>query len=380
MQVGVPHQHTDTERRTPVVPDTVATMTEWGWNVVVSPGIGEPSGIPDQHFRDAGATVGEEAWRADLVLVVRPPSPHQLSELAPGTIVAGFLDPFVDVDTIGGLCVARLTGVALEAIPRTTLAQAMDALSSQANIAGYAAVILGSMESPRLFPMMVTAAGTIPPARVLVLGVGVAGLQAIATAKRLGASVYAYDVRPETKEQVESLGARFVDAVTVAADAGGYAVEVDESAQAAQHAALTEHVAAADLIVTTAQIPGRPAPLLVTAEMVSTMRPGSVIIDLAAATGGNVAGSRPDETVAVGGVRLLGPTNLASQYARDASRMLARNMIAMLERGRTDDHFVIDPEDEILGEATVVLDGEVLHPRSRELLEANRTANSEAAS
>jgi len=376
MRIGVPSQLNDLERRTAAVPETVTTMVDWGWEVGVARGVGDPSGFIDEAYRSAGATVVDDAWDADLVLVLRPPPPDQLSPLAEQTILAGFLDPFVAADSIEAMRRGNLTGIALEAVPRTTLAQSMDALSSQSNIAGYAAVILGSMESPRLFPMMVTAAGTIPPARALILGVGVAGLQAIATAKRLGAAVFAYDIRPETKEQVESLGAKFVDAVTAEGDAGGYAIEVGDDTQAAQQAALASHVAEADLLVTTAQIPGRPAPRLVTEEMVAAMKPGAVIVDMAAGSGGNVAGSRPDEHVHHDGVRILGPTNLASHYAGDASRMLARNIVAMLERGKTaDGGFVIDPDDEILGEATVVMDGQVRHERSIAMLDAAEAAS-----
>jgi NAD(P) transhydrogenase subunit alpha len=244
----------------------------------------------------------------------------------------------------------------------------MDALSSQANIGGYAAALLAATSSPKLLPMMVTAAGTIPPSRALILGVGVAGLQAIATARRLGAVVYAYDIRPETREQVESLGAKFVAAPTEKMDEGGYAKEVGKDTQAAQHEALAPHVADADIVITTAQIPGRPAPLLITEEMIATMTPGSVVIDMAAGSGGNVAQSQPDTTVDVGGVHIYGPTNLAAQIPHDASRMYARNLVALLERTRDESGYKIDLDDEIIGGTTITHNGEIVHPRTRQLL------------
>ena len=246
----------------------------------------------------------------------------------------------------------------------------MDALSSQANLAGYAAVLMGAQASPKLLPMMVTAAGTIPPSKALILGVGVAGLQAIATARRLGAVVHAYDIRVETKEQVESLGAKFIEAPTAEADEGGYAREVQDDVQQRQFEALSPHVADSDLIVTTAQIPGRPAPLLITQEMVATMHPGSVIVDMAAGTGGNVAGSKPDEVVDIGGVKILGPTNLASFVPTDASRMYARNLIAFIERvhDKETGELAFDLDDEIIGGSTITFDGRVVQPRSRQLL------------
>jgi NAD(P) transhydrogenase subunit alpha len=309
---------------------------------------------------------GPTARSADIVLCVN--APEALTDLKSGSILVGFLDPFVDADLISKLKDRGVTALAVEAIPRTTLAQSMDALSSQANIGGYAAALLAASSSPKLLPMMVTAAGTIPPSRALILGVGVAGLQAIATARRLGAVVSAYDIRPETAEQVESLGAKFVAAPTQEMDEGGYAKEVGEDTQAQQHAALAPHIAESDVVITTAQIPGRPAPLLVTDEMVAQMKPGSVIVDMAAGSGGNVAPSRPDEIVNVQGVHIYGPTNLPAQIPHDSSRMYARNLVALLERVRSDEGFAIDLEDEIIGGTTITHGGEVTHPRSRQLL------------
>ncbi len=371
MRIGIPRERRPGEHRVAAVPDVVKKYAEWSWDVAVERDAGTAAGFPDADYEDAGAAIVENAHDADLVLRVGPPDPSEIAQIPRGAALAGFLDPFVAADVARAAVDRGLTAIAVEAIPRTTLAQSMDALSSQANIAGYAAVLVAAGATPKLLPMMVTAAGTIPPSRALILGVGVAGLQAIATAKRLGAIVYAYDIRTETREQVESLGGKFVEAITTEADEGGYAREVGEDAAAQQHAALAPHVAASDLIVTTAQIPGRPAPLLVTEEMVRSMHAGSVIVDMAAATGGNVALSRPDEVVHVDGVAIHGPTNLASMYAADASRMYARNLLSLLGRARDEESgaFTVDLADEILGEAAVIAGGVARHPRTIALLE-----------
>ncbi len=369
-QIGIRRELDPLEHRVAIVPQSVGILTEADWAVVVESGAGDDAGFPDQQYLDAGATAGDAAAIAscDIILGVSAPTPEYISGLAPGTIIAGFLDPYVDRPLMEACAQAGVTAIAVEAIPRTTLAQAMDALSSQTNIAGYAAVLLAAQDAPKLMPMMVTAAGTIAPARALILGVGVAGLQAIATAKRLGAVVHAYDIRPETAEQVESLGAKFVAAPTASADEGGYAVEVEADTQAQQHAALAPHVAESDMIITTAQIPGRPAPRLITAEMVHTMHPGSVIIDMAAGTGGNCELSQPDEIVIVDGVRIHGPTNLAAQVPGDSSRMYSRNLVALLTRMHSEGQENM-ATDAIFSEAAVILDGEVRHPRTRSLLE-----------
>ncbi len=368
MQLGILSEYAPGEHRVAATPQTAATFIEWGWQVDVETGAGDAAGFPDRLFTEAGANIvdGQTARGADIVLCVN--APEALNDLKSGSVLVGFLDPFVDADLITKLNDRGVTALAVEAIPRTTLAQSMDALSSQANIGGYAAALLAANSSPKLLPMMVTAAGTIPPSRALILGVGVAGLQAIATARRLGAIVFAYDIRPETAEQVESLGAKFVAAPTQEMDEGGYAKEVGEDTQAQQHAALAPHIADADIVITTAQIPGRPAPLLVTDEMVAQMQPGSVIIDMAAGSGGNVAPSKPDEMVDVGGVHVYGPTNLPADIPHDSSRMYARNLVALLERVRSDDGFTIDLDDEIVGGTTITHAGAVNHPRTRQLL------------
>ena len=372
MRVGIPRERGRRERRVAAVPATVEFYVGHDWDVVVEAGAGTAAGFDDDAYAAAGAEIvpdAEAAHDADLVLRVGPPTIAELELVPRGAVLVSFLDPFVAVDLVEALAARRIDAVAMEAIPRTTLAQSMDALSSQSTAAGYAAVLLAAAESPRFFPMLTTAAGTIPPARVLVLGVGVAGLMAIATARRLGAVVHAYDIRPETREQVESLGAKFVEAPTQAGDESGYAKEVDEETQRRQQEILADYVADADVLVTTAQIPGRPAPLLVPEDVVARMRPGAVVVDMAAATGGNVAGSKPDEVVEVGGVRIHGPVDLPSRVATDASRMYARNLQNLVGRMITEDGTVaVDLDDDVVGPATIVRDGEVVHPRTRSVM------------
>ena len=367
--LGVPQEAESSEKRVALVPSSVAALADLELDVRVQRDAGKAAGFPDEDYTAAGAAIcdGTEVWDCDIVLVVGPPPRDKIASMKTGATVVGFLDPYVDRALMETCVASGVTAIAVEAIPRTTLAQSMDALSSQTNIAGYAAVLLAAHDAPKLMPMMVTAAGTIAPAKALVLGVGVAGLQAIATARRLGAQVHAYDIRPETAEQVESLGAKFVAAPTAAADAGGYAVEVEEDTQARQHEALSKYVAEADIIVTTAQIPGRPAPLLVTTEMVEAMHAGAVIVDMAAASGGNVEPSRPGEVVDVGGVRIHGPVNMAAAMAGDASRMYSRNLVALVTRliNEGADARAADP---IFGEAAVILDGVATHPRTKSLL------------
>jgi len=378
MRVGIPTENATREDRIAAVPGSVKTFVDWGWDVVVEDGAGVSAGFPNEAFTEVGATIvldAAAAHNADLVLRVGPPTHDEIALLSDGSVLVGFLDPFIATDLVDALADRNVTAIAVEAIPRITVAQSMDALSSQANIAGYAAALLAASEAPKFLPMLVTAAGTIPPARALVLGVGVAGLQAIATFKRLGAVVHAYDIRPETKEQVESLGAKFVEAPTQAADEGGYATEVDEDTAARQQEVLAEFVADADAIVTTAQIPGRAAPRLITEEMVTAMHPGAVIVDMAASTGGNVAGSRPDEVVTVGGVAIHGPTDLASHTATDASRMYARNLQEIAERMKTDDGIVIDLEDDVIGPAAITHDGDIVHPRTRSAMGLDQEAS-----
>ncbi len=371
MRIGIPKEHAARENRIAAVPASVKAFVGWAWDVAVETGAGVAAGYPDESFIDMGAAIvpnSATAHDADLVLRVGPPTHDEIALLHAGSVLCGFLDPFVATDLVDALARQNVTAVAVEAIPRITVAQSMDALSSQQNVAGYAAVLLAADVAPKFLPMLVTAAGTIPPARALVLGVGVAGLQAIATFKRLGAVVHAYDIRPETKEQVESLGAKFVEAPTQAADEGGYATEVDADTAARQQEVLASFVADADIIVTTAQIPGRAAPRLITEEMITPMHPGSVIVDMAASTGGNVAGSKPDEIVDVGGVAIYGPTDLPSRVATDSSRMYARNLQEIANRMRTDAGITIDLDDDVIGPATITHEGTIVNPRTRSVM------------
>ncbi|KAA3635546.1 MAG: NAD(P) transhydrogenase subunit alpha [Armatimonadetes bacterium] len=360
MHVGIRSEHQAREGRVAATPQSVESLVELGATVSIESGAGRHAGISDDAFTDAGASVVaslHDAGPIDILATVGPIGDSNgrsdMELLSEGSVVIGLLDPTNNETTLSDLQARGVTPIAMELVPRTTIAQSMDALSSQATAAGYAAVLLGATSMPKFMPMLVTAAGTVPPARVLVLGVGVAGLQAIATAKRLGAIVTAYDIRPETKEQVESLGAKFIDAPTQQMDEGGYARAVDEETAAAQREVLTHAVAGADLIITTAQVPGRKAPILVDAEMVKQMSEGSVIIDMAAGSGGNVVGSQPDHVVNADGVMIHGPTDLASRVAADASRMYARNVLEIIKRMVVDGNLAVDADDAVIGPAIV---------------------------
>jgi NAD(P) transhydrogenase subunit alpha len=367
MLIGVPLERGPGERRVAAIPASVSAYRTAGFDVVVEAGAGSSAGFTDDAYHEAGAELSDLSAvnGAGVVLRVGPPTAEEIRALQPGAILAGFLDPFVRGDLVAAAAGAEISAIALEAIPRTTLAQSMDGLSSQATVAGYAAVLLAASASPKFFPMLVTAAGTIPPARALILGVGVAGLQAIATAKRLGAIVSAYDIRTETREQVESLGARFVEAPTQKADEGGYATTVSDDIQQQQFDTLAPHVAESDIVITTAQIPGRRAPLLITADMVAAMHPGAVIVDGAAETGGNVEITEPGSIVVSGGVAVHGPINLPSEVPTDASRMLARNLQELLGRISNDGSAAIDLEDEVAGPATITHGGEIVSEPAR---------------
>lgn len=368
MRIAVPKE-ADTERRVAMTPQVASRMIADGHVVVVEEGAGRPAGFTDEQYREAGVEVVLDPYtQADLVAVVGPPTPKQAMRVPEGAALIGFLDPFSARDLVKVLQDRHITSFAVEAVPRTTLAQGMDALSSQATAAGYHAVLVAASATPRFFPMLTTAAGTIPPVKLLVLGAGVAGLQAIATAKRLGAVVSAYDIRPEVAEQIKSLGAKFIAAPvdeSVAA-ASGYAREVADETQRRQQKALAASVADSDVVITTAQVPGRPAPLLISQEMVEGMRPGSVIVDVAASTGGNCELTRPDETVVHNGVSVIGPTDLAGRVAVDASQMYARNLAAFIARISDDQaNRVFDFDDEIVSGACITHGGRVTHPVSR---------------
>lgn len=371
MRIAVPAESVG-ERRVALTPQAVRRLVSDGHAVVVEAGLGDRSSFSDAAYRDEGAEVTSDVFPdADVILVVGPPSAGQAARYPEGATLVGFLDPFAATDLIRTLTDRRITAFAVEAIPRTTLAQGMDALSSQASAAGYHAVLLAATETPRIFPMMITAAGTIPPVKLLVLGAGVAGLQAIATAKRLGAVVSSYDVRPQVREQIESLGAKFIAAPVdeSAASSSGYAKELTDETQRRQQDALSGYVADADVVITTAQVPGGSAPLLVSREMVERMRPGSVIVDVAAPTGGNCELTRPGENVRHGGVLVMGPTDLASRVAIDASEMYAKNLGAFLARiGDEDGRVTHDFDDQIVSESCITHDGAVTHPVTRRML------------
>jgi NAD(P) transhydrogenase subunit alpha len=347
-------------------------LVEQRHQVVVESGAGDAAGFVDDDYRAAGAEVVDDPFPgADVVVIVGPPGPGTTDRVPEGGVLIGFLDPFSAADLVKTLTGRRISSFAMEAIPRTTLAQGMDALSSQATAAGYQAVLLAATTIRRLFPMLTTAAGTIAPVKLLVLGAGVAGLQAIATARRLGAVVSAYDVRPEVKEQIESLGARFVAAPVdeSAASSSGYAREVADETQRRQLNVLGPYVADSDVVITTAQIPGAPAPLLVSREMVEGMGRGSVIVDVAAPTGGNCELTRPGETVVHGGVTIMGPLDLPGRVAIDASQMYAKNLVALLARMMDDDgKLTLDFEDKIISEACITHEGRVVHPVVRRAL------------
>jgi NAD(P) transhydrogenase subunit alpha len=366
MKVGVPRESADGERRVALVPDAVKGLSAKGIDVVVESGAGEGAAIPDSAYEEAGGSVADSgaAWGADVVAKVRAPSSDEIGRLQSGRVLVGFLAPLTSPDTTRALASAGVTSFAMEAIPRITRAQSMDALSSQATVAGYKAVLMAAEELPRFLPMLTTAAGTIRPARVLVLGAGVAGLQAIATAKRLGAIVSAFDVRAAVKEQIESLGARFleIELETDAEGAGGYAKELDEETQRRQQEMLTEAVGGSDAVITTALVPGRPAPELITTEAVHAMKPGSVIVDLAAEAGGNCKLTRAGETVVESGVKLIGPLNLPSTMPDHASQLYAKNVQNLVELMADEDGGLnLNWEDEIIAGACITRDGEIVH-------------------
>ena len=356
-----------------LVPDSVKKLADAGFDVVVERGAGAEANLTDAEYEEAGATLGDAgaAWGADVVLKVAAPSAD--APLAQGKVLIGFLSPLNSPDLVRRLADARVTSFAMEAIPRTTRAQAMDALSSQAVVAGYRATLAGARALGKFLPMLITAAGTAKPARVLVLGAGVAGLQAIATAKRLGAVVEAYDVRPAVKEEVQSLGAKFVE-IEVKQEgegtgSGEYAKEVSADVQRRQQELLADRVAAADIVVTTAAVPGRPAPKLVGAEMVRAMRPGSVVVDLAAETGGNCELTEPGQVVVKEGVTIDGTLDLPSQMPFHASLLYGNNVVNLLKHLAPEGALELDFDDELTAGACVTHEGRIVSERVREAVE-----------
>src|SRR5215210_7620554 len=377
MKVGIPRETLPGEARVAVIPTTVPVLTKAGLDVVVEEGAGVAAGFPDEAYRTQGATVANRAevfHGADVVLQVRA-TPGDPTLLRPGQTVIGFADPLGSPDGVTRLATSGATLFSMELMPRITRAQSMDALSSMATIAGYKGVLLAANAVPRMFPMLMTAAGTISPAHVFVMGVGVAGLQAISMAKRLGARVEAYDVRPAVKEQVQSLGAKFVELPLETQDAedkGGYAKAQDENFYRRQREMMLKVVAGSDVVITTALIPGKPAPRLVTREMVEAMAPGSVVVDLAAERGGNCELTKPDQVVVHRGVTILGPSNPPALVPFHASQMYSKNITTFLTHllgkdGATQGALPLDADDEITRETLLTRAGDVVHPRVRAL-------------
>ncbi|MER9356602.1 Re/Si-specific NAD(P)(+) transhydrogenase subunit alpha [Mesorhizobium sp. M0514] len=369
--VFIPRELDASEPRVAASPDTVKRLAALGFDVTVETGAGTRSRIPDEEFAKAGAAIGKasDASRADVVLKVRRPTDAELKGYKSGAAVIAIMDPYGNDAAVAALAEAGVTAFSMEFMPRITRAQSMDVLSSQANLAGYQAVIDGASEYDRALPMMMTAAGTVPAAKIFIMGVGVAGLQAIATARRLGAVVTATDVRPAAKEQVASLGAKFLavedEEFKAAETAGGYAKEMSKEYQAKQAALTAEHIAKQDIVITTALIPGRPAPKLVSAAMVASMKPGSVIVDLAVERGGNVEGAVAGQVVTTAtNVKIVGHLNVPGRVAASASLLYARNLFAFLETlvDKTSKTLAINPEDDLV-KATMLTDaGRVVHP------------------
>ncbi len=365
MKVGVPKESVDGERRVALVPEVVRKMVAKDFEVVVEPGAGEPAALLDSAYTDAGATVGDGAWTAEVVAKVAAPTSEEIAKLGRDSVLIGFLGPLTQPDTTRALAEGGVTAFAMEAIPRISRAQSMDALSSQSNVAGYKSVLLASEHMGRFYPMLMTAAGTIPPAKVLVLGAGVAGLQAIATARRLGAILSAFDVRSAVEEQIESLGAKFVKldiGLEDAEDAGGYARALTDEEQQRQREALADVIAQMDGVISTAAVPGRRAPLLIIDDAVERMKPGSVIVDLAAETGGNCELTESGKTVVKHDVTIIGPENLAASMPDHASQLYAKNVQSLLGLMVDDEGALkLDFDDEIIAGACITRDGEIVH-------------------
>jgi H+-translocating NAD(P) transhydrogenase subunit alpha len=373
--IGVPKETTAGEHRVALVPESVGRLVKGGATLRVQAGAGAAAFYPDTEYRSAGAEVVPDAAgllsSADILLKVQPPQPAEIAALRPGTVTVGFLNPSRNLEMVSRLRDAGVTAFAMELLPRITRAQSMDALSSQATVAGYRAALLAAERVPKFLPMLTTAAGTIRPARVLVLGAGVAGLMAVATAKRLGAVVEAYDVRRAAGEQVRSLGAKFLELAINAEGSGGYARELTDEEKVQERAMVEKAVGEADAVITTANVPGRRAPRLVTKEMVGRMRPGSVVVDLAAESGGNCELTRPGESVESAGVSILGPVNLPSELPYHASQMYSRNLQAFLGLlVGADGTLTKDFSDEILQASLLVHQGRVVHAPTREALGA----------
>ncbi len=376
MLIFIPKETHPNERRIPLLPSAADRLVKAGATVHIESGLGAPLGIQDDAYTAVGALVASDASislsEADMILRLRKPEPATMKRMKKGALLISHLDPFNDQEIIKEAAQAGVSALCMEMIPRTTIAQKMDALSSQANLGGYVAVLLAAERSPKLFPMMMTPAGTISPARVFVIGAGVAGLQAIATAKRLGARVEAFDTRPVVEEQVASLGAKFVkvDLGETGQTKDGYAKELTEEQLQRQRDAMAKACAQADVVITTAQVFGRRAPLIVTAEILNQMKPGSVVVDMAIETGGNVEGAKLNEEVVMNGVSILGYANLPGRVPEAASQMYSSNLTNLIEHfwNKENKTFELKMDDEIIAGSLLTHEGEIIHPAIRKLL------------
>ncbi|AMO36891.1 NAD(P) transhydrogenase subunit alpha [Thauera humireducens] len=370
LTLGVISETAPGERRLSVVPDVVKKYLGLGARVVLQQGAGVPAHFPDAVFADVtfAASAAEVCAQSDVVFCVQPPTEDVIAQLKPGSVLLGMLQPWASAARARQLAEGQITAFALELLPRISRAQSMDALSSQGAVAGYECALIAADHSPKFFPMLTYAAGTIRPAKVLVIGCGVAGLQTIATARRIGAMVEAYDVRPETREQVESLGAKFVDTGVSAAGTGGYARELTEEEKARQAERLAKAVAQCDALITTAAIPGKPAPRIITAEMVAKMKPGAVVVDMAAETGGNVEGTVAGEKVWIHDVLVIGPVNIPSRMPVHASEMYAKNLFNFISPFIQDGALALDWDDEVMAGACLTHAGEVRHAGVKQVL------------
>ncbi|WP_414622290.1 Re/Si-specific NAD(P)(+) transhydrogenase subunit alpha [Calothrix sp. CCY 0018] len=381
MRIAVAKEIEASERRVALIPDVVSKLVQQGFEVSIESGAGEKALYNDSDYEAAGATIISDTaklWgEADILFKVSPPKQREdgsaeIDSLKEGSVYIGFLNPLANPSLAEQLAQRKITAFSMEMIPRTTRAQSMDALSSQASIAGYKSVLIAAEALPKYFPMLTTAAGTIAPAKVFVMGAGVAGLQAIATARRLGAMVEAFDIRPAVKEEVQSLGAKFVEVKLEeeTATAGGYAKEISEESKKRTQEAVTDRVRNADVVITTAQVPGRKAPRLVTEEMIAQMKPGAVIVDLAADQGGNAAYTEPGGNVVKNGVTIIGPVNLPSSVPVHASQLYSKNLVSLLKLLVKDNALNLDFEDDIVNAACVTHDGEIRNQRVKDALQA----------
>jgi len=368
--LGIPSSADPAERRTPIAPDVAMKLRALGGSLLIQRGATQRAHITEFDLGEATFVDTTEQVMAgsDVVWTIGPPTADAIAALRSGSILIGTLAPFADAGRVQALAAGGINSFAMELLPRTSRAQSMDILSSQGAAAGYQCALIAAARAPKFFPMLTYAAGTVRPARVLVIGAGVAGLQAIATAKRLGAIVEGYDVRPETKEQIESLGAKFVDTGLSAVGEGGYARELTEAEKGAQEAKLGKAIAQSDVLITTAAVPGRKAPLIVSEMMVNAMRPGAVVVDMAAEQGGNVYGTVAGSEVRVGPAHVVGPVNLPSRMPVHASEMVSRNLLNFLTPMITEGNLAIDQEDDVIAGTALTLDGAVVHPLVKQVL------------